>query len=115
MELRPSSCSFLLRPSSTALSKHRPELRHPVNEHDRLRFEDEGDRYYAHGDTFQRLRGLGSTGRPVQITTTGWGDTKWSPAHFPEMIKGESERNTHLAQTIQTLNLRSKDLINVIH
>jgi hypothetical protein len=94
---------------------YKPELRQPVNEHDRLRFEDEGDRYYAHGDTFQRLRGLGSTGRPVQITCTGWGDTKWSPAHFPELIKGESERRNHLVQTIQTLNLRSKDLLNVIH
>jgi hypothetical protein len=99
----------------TQAAPYKPELRQPTDLHYRDRFEDEADRYYTHGDTFQRMRGLGSTGRPLQITTTGWGDTRWTPAQFPEMIKGESERRNHLVQTIQTLNLRSKDLLNVIH
>merc|ERR1719287_241379 len=42
----------------------------------------------------------------AEKASTEEGDTKWSPAKFPEMIKGESERRNHLVQTIQTLNLR---------
>jgi len=99
----------------TASVPYKQELRQPCDSSYRDRFEDEGDRYYSTGDTFQRLRGLNSTNQPLQITTTGWGDTKWAPNKFPEMIKGESERRNHLVQTIQTLNLRSKDLLNVIH
>jgi len=58
-------------------------------------------------DSLQRFRDMG---RPLEVNVSGWGGIHFTPHKFPREIKGGSDRQCHITQSIHMLNLRAPDL-----
>lgn len=61
-------------------------------------------------ETIDTLKRLQEQGRGLHLNVTGWGGTHFTPAKFPHMFKGTSDRWINLQQNQHTLNLRAPEL-----